>query len=714
MGDYSKPPVLRRASSPQPCPAGRGPSAHSGVLPAVYNRAVARLYRYSRWDGSQEPFEAGAEALLEAMAEDVIDHGDVRRALRDLIRRGVHADGAQLPGLQDLLDRIRSRRREALDRYDPDSVMRDLKERLDDIVRTEREGAQRRLGEMDDELARMSAGDAEQAGKLRDLFRQRADRNRERLDQLPESPAGAIRELQDFDFIDPEAQRKFRELMDELRREMLGSVASDLRSQIEQMTPEQFAQAREMLRDLNQMMRDKLSGLEPDFDGFMDKWGAMFGDDPPQSFDELMEMLARQMGQMQSLLNSMSPEQQRELFEAMNAAMDAETAGELAELAANLGMLLPLDDFSERYPFMGEESLTLDQAMDVMGEMQSMDDLEAQVQQAMRRGDLDRIDDAVLEQLLGEEARKDLDRLAELAKRLEEAGYLRSNNGRFELTPAAVRKIGQKVLRDLFGNLRRGRNGEHELNLRGVGGEHTDETKPYEFGDPLEIHLQRTIMNAVERQGAGAPVRIRIEDFEVKRTEHMVQAATVLLIDQSRSMGLFGSWAAAKRVALALEALIRGRFPRDRFWMLGFSDYAVPISAGDLPTLQWNSWVSGTNMQHAFAMSRRLLSPYKDCTKQILMITDGEPTAHLEGVSAYFHYPPTRRTIQETLREVRRCTAEGITINTFMLETTYYLLDFIDHVTRINNGRALYTTPDRLGQYVLVDYLNNRRRRVSG
>ena len=678
----------------------------------VYNPAVARLYRYSQWDGSQEPFEADADALLDALAEDVIDHGDIRRALRDLIRRGADGDDTRLPGLNDLLERLRSRRGQTLDRYDPDSVMRDLKERLDDVLQTERAGMDRRLSEIEENLAGMSGEEAEQASKLRDLFKQRADRNRERLDQLPESTAGALRELQEFDFIDPEAQRKFQELMDELRKEMLGSVASEMREQIENMDPEQMALMREMLRDLNQMIRDKLDGLEPDFEGFMDKWSAMFGDDPPRSFDELMEMLARQMGQMQSLLDSMSPEQRRELFEAMNAAMDPETADELAELAANLGQMLPFNEFAEQRLFQGEENMTLEEAMNVMGELQSMDDLEAQIRQAMRRGDLDELDAEMLEALLGEEARQDLDRLAEIAKRLEEAGYLRRDGDRLELTPAAVRKIGQKVLRDLFGELRKSRAGDHELAIRGSGGEHTDETKPYEFGDPFEIHLHRTVMNAIERQGVGTPVKVGIQDFEVKRTEHMVQAATVLLIDQSKSMGMFGSWGAAKRVALALEALIRGKFPRDRFWMVGFSDYAVPIKTDDLPTLTWNMWVSGTNMQHAFAMSRKLLAPYKNCSRQILMITDGEPTAHLEGTRSYFNYPPTYRTIHETLREVRRCTAEGITINTFMLETSYYLLDFIDRVTRINNGRALYTSPGKLGQYVLVDYLNNRKRRI--
>ena len=673
---------------------------------------MARLYRYSQWDGSQEPFEADADALLDALAEDVIDHGDIRRALRDLIRRGANGDDTRLPGLDDLLERLRSRRNQTLDRYDPDSVMRDLKERLDDVLQTERAGMDRRLSEIEDNLANMSGEEAEQAGRLRDLFKQRADRNRERLDQLPDSTAGALRELQDFDFIDPEAQRKFQELMDELRKEMLGSVASEMRQQIENMDPQQMALMREMLRDLNQMIRDKLDGLEPDFEGFMNKWGAMFGDDPPRSFDELMEMLARQMGQMQSLLDSMSPEQRRELFEAMNAAMDPETADELAELAANLGQMLPFNEFAEQRLFQGEENMTLEEAMNVMGELQSMDDLEAQIRQAMRRGDLDELDAEMLEALLGEEARQDLDRLAEIAKRLEEAGYLRRDGDRLELTPAAVRKIGQKVLRDLFGDLRKGRAGDHELAVRGTGGEHTDETKPYEFGDPFEIHLHRTVMNAIERQGVGTPVKVGIQDFEVKRTEHVVQAATVLLIDQSKSMGMFGSWGAAKRVALALEALIRGKFPRDRFWMVGFSDYAVPIKTDDLPTLTWNMWVSGTNMQHAFAMSRKLLAPYKNCSRQILMITDGEPTAHLEGTRSYFNYPPTYRTIHETLREVRRCTAEGITINTFMLETSYYLLDFIDRVTRINNGRALYTSPGKLGQYVLVDYLNNRKRRI--
>jgi uncharacterized protein with von Willebrand factor type A (vWA) domain len=169
-------------------------------------------------------------------------------------------------------------------------------------------------------------------------------------------------------------------------------------------------------------------------------------------------------------------------------------------------------------------------------------------------------------------------------------------------------------------------------------------------------------------------------------------------------MGYFGSFQAAKRATFALSALMRSLFPRDALYIIGFSDYAVEIKDEDIPETTWNAWTSGTNMHHALMLSRKLLSRHKAATKQVIMITDGEPTAHLEGDRAYFDYPPSPRTIQETLREVRRCT----------LESNSYLLDFIDKLTKINRGRAFYTSPDNLGQYILVDYVNNRRKRVAG
>ena len=248
---------------------------------------------------------------------------------------------------------------------------------------------------------------------------------------------------------------------------------------------------------------------------------------------------------------------------------------------------------------------------------------------------------------------------------------------------------------------------------RGEGGETTGETKRYEFGDPFDIDLHRTLFNAVVRGGPSVPVRLDADDLEINRTELLSQAATVMLLDQSRSMGMFGSFASAKKVALALYWLIHSQFPRDYFTVVGFSDYAMEIEGEDLAELTWNAWVSGTNMHHALMLSRRLLAKRKVGSKQILMITDGEPTAHLEGARAYFSYPPSYRTIEETLKEVKRCTQESITINTFMLEADHQLMNFVDKMTRINRGRAFYTTPDHLGRYVMVDYLRSRRKRVA-
>ena len=331
----------------------------------------------------------------------------------------------------------------------------------------------------------------------------------------------------------------------------------------------------------------------------------------------------------------------------------------------------------------------------------------------MTRGDIGDLDPASVEEQLGEDARRQLERLQEIARRLQEAGYLRREGNRLELTARGIRKLAQRALKEVFSALQKDRAGRHEVFRRGGGGEHTGETKTYEFGDPFDIDLNRTLFNSVLREGPSVPVRLRPEDLEVHRTEHLTQAATVLLLDQSRSMGMFGAFAAAKKVALALYWLTNSQYPRDYFYVIGFSDYAMEIDGEDLAEVTWNGWDPGTNMHHAFMLSRRLLSKVKVASKPILMITDGEPTAHLEDDYAYFNYPPSYRTLDETLKEVKRCTRAGITINTFMLETNPYLMRFVDQLTRINRGRAFYSTPGNLGQYVMVDYLRSRRKRVA-
>ena len=672
-----------------------------------------RTYHYSRWDGTQSIFDVDADELMDLLSDDVLNQGDIMQALRDLFRQGMqNRDGQQLPGLKDLMERLKNQRRQQMQQHNMDSVLDDLQERLDDIIRTEREGIQRRVEEARQQVEEASEEDRPQQQALLDLLEQRANRNLERLDNLPDGVGSQLKELMEYDFMDPEAQQKFQELLDMLKSQMAQNISQQMQQQIQNMSPEDMAATREMMRQLNQMMRDKLAGREPDFDGFMQQWGPMFGPNPPQSFEELMEMLQQQLAQMQSMLDSMSPEARREMEEAMMQALDPETRQQMAQFANLMEQLMPMDELRRQYPFLGDDSLTMEQAMEMMRELQQLDQLEAALQDAMRTGDLRDIDPDKLAELLGEEARRAWEELDRLRKLLEEAGYITADD-RMELTARGIRRIGQKALKEVFAHLKKDRLGSHQLDTRGSNGDLLGETKLYEFGDPFQVDLQTTVKNAVLRGGPQVPVRLSPLDFEVHRTEHMTKAATVVLLDQSRSMGLFNNFQAAKKVTLALLALIRSQYPRDSLHIVGFSDYAREIKEEDLAKVSWNAWVSGTNLHHALMLSRKLLSKEKGGTRQILVITDGEPTAHLEGDRAFFSYPPSYRTEQETLKEVRRCTQEDILINTFMLENNYQLVNFVDRMTRINRGRAFYTSAANLGEFVLVDYLNNRRKRVT-
>ena len=666
-------------------------------------------FRYSQWDGSQQVFDPDQDDLMEALAEDLMEHGDINRALRNMMSRGMQMpDGQRLDGLRDLMERLRRQRQQQLQHYNMDQTMEGLKEKLKDILSTEREGMDRRVQETEERVG--EPGQDETKDRLLENLRRQVERNKETLDNLPESLGGAIRELNEYEFMDPEAARKFQELMDELRGQMANNMVQNMRQNLENMTPGDMSAMRQMLRDLNDMLE---TGGEPNFQEFMDKYGGMFGPNPPENLQELLEHMRRQMAQMDSLLNSMSEEQRQELMELMDSLMDDETARELSRLAQLMAQYLPPDDLGQRYPFMGDDPLDLQQAMQLMSELQDMDQLERQIQEVMRRGNLDDLDLDEIERLLGEEARRDLEQLKEIARMLEEAGFIRRNGDRMELTPRGIRKIGQKALKEVFANLKKDRLASHELYEAGLQGDLSGATRQHQFGDPFDISLQKTLSNAIVRNGPGTPVRVHPSDFELVEREEATQAATCVLLDQSRSMGHWGSWTSAKKVALALIALVRSKFPRDAIYLIGFSDYARRIKEEDLPETSWNAWVSGTNMQHALMVSRKLLSNHKGATRQVIMITDGEPTAHMEGDYAAFSYPPSFRTMQETLKEVRRCTQEGVTINTFMLESNPYLLDFVDKLTRINRGRAFYTSPYQLGEYVLVDYINNRRKRVA-
>src|SRR5256714_7311242 len=648
-------------------------------------------YRYSRWDGTQKLDPLDADEVLDALSEDLMSYGDLSAALQRLYRWG----SDQVPGLEQLLKQIREQRERELSRYDLDSTVEKLREQLDEVVQTERRGIDRKLQEQQDESARR-------------VLDRMAKQRKDQLDRIPDDLGSRVKALRNYEFMDPDAEQMFNDLLQKLQQQIMDQMFQGMKQGIQSMTQQDVGRVREMVRDLNRMLEQREQGLQPDFQGFMQKYGDMF---PPgiETLDQLLEHLQRQMAQMSSLLQSLSPEARDELRRMMDELLQDDSLRlELARLAAHMQGLMPPGELTERYPFFGDDPLSLQEAMGLMGSLQQMDRLESQLERGSFR--LDGVDRSLAEQVLGPEARHSLDQLRQMTEVLEKAGYVERRDRRLELTPRGMRRGGQSALKDIFEQLKKSRIGQHQMIGAGLGTESAEELKEYEFGDPFLLDMRETLFNSLQREGRGVPVSIAPQDFVVHRTEHSTQASTVLMIDMSRSMFLRGCFLAAKKVAIALDALIRSQFPRDSLYVVGFSNHAVELKPQSLPQIALNDYVYGTNMQHGFQLARSLLAKHRG-NRQIIMVTDGEPTAHLQDGRVYFAYPPTFRTIQETLKEVRRCTRDRIVINTFMLERGPYLTEFINQMTRINKGRAFFVSPERLGEYILVDYVSGKQRR---
>ena len=657
-----------------------------------------RGFRYSRWDGTQVGFDLDAGSLLDEMTDDLLYHGDLNAAMRRMLQQGFRdRDGRQVEGLREMIERLRERRRATLDRYDLGGPYEDIARRLDEIVEQERDGIESRLDE-----ARQS-GDRRREDQLDDLARER----RRQLDELPPDLAGRVSELQQYDFMDDEARQAFADLIGELRKQLLDSMFNQMTQGMSQTTPEQLGRMKDMLAELNRMLEQRERGEEPDFAGFMESYGDFFPGNP-QSLDELLEQMARQMARMQQMLNSMSPEQQAQLRQLMDSLMeDMDLRWQVEELSRNLQQAFPDAGWGREMRFRGDEPMPLDQMSSVLDQLGDLDDLEQLLHGATQPGQLAEVDLDQAREMLGDDAAQSLERLAELAKILEEAGLIEQREGRYEMTPKGIRAIGRRALGDLFRRLLQDRGGRHEIEQAGAGHERADENKPYEFGDPFHLDVGETIRNAIRRQGSGTPVRLSPADFEIERTEQHTRTATVLMLDVSLSMEMRGRFLAAKKVAMALHSLITTQYPRDYLGLVSFGRVAREVKPERLPEATWDfEW--GTNMQHAMLLARRMLSRQTG-QKQIIMITDGEPTAHIEGGDAFFDYPPHPRTIEQTLLEVKRCTRDNIRINTFMLDESVYLREFVERMMRLNRGRAFYTTPETLGDYVLVDFLDQKR-----
>ncbi len=660
-------------------------------------------FRYSKWDGTQVGFDFDADDIFAELTDELLYNGDLNQALQRLLQRGfTDRNGERIAGMREMLERLRQRRKEMLDRHDLGGPYEDIAERLRQILDQERQGIDGLVDE------------AHQSGDQRrsEITDEVAAERRMELDLLPPDLAGQVQALQEYEWTSSEARQAFDELMDELRSQLMQSYFNQMSSSMSDVSPESLQRMKDMFNELNRMLETRAAGGDTDrmFQEFMDRFGDMVPGNP-QSLDELLEQMAQQMAAMQQLLNSMSPEQRAQLEQLANSLLeDMDLRWQVERLGGNLRQAFPQAGWDRNYDFSGSDPLGFAEAASVMNQLGDMDRLEQMMTSATNPGALAEVDITRAGELLGEDAARSLDQLAKLARQLIDAGLMDQKEGRLELTPRGLRKIGQNALSDLFSKLIKDRMGRHAVDRIGIGHERTFETKPYEWGDPFNLSIERTVRNAVARSGAGTPVRLTPDDFEIDRTETLTSTATVLAVDLSLSMPMRGNFLAAKKVAMALHSLITTQFPRDYLGLVGFGELARELRPEQLPEVSWD-YTYGTNMQHALALARRMLARQTG-TKQVIMITDGEPTAHiLPGGEPFFSYPPAPETIRVTLNEVVRATREGIRINTFMLDASGYLRNFVERLTQLNRGRAFFTTPETLGDYVLVDFLDQKRAR---
>jgi uncharacterized protein with von Willebrand factor type A (vWA) domain len=660
-------------------------------------------FTYSRWDGTQVGFEFDADDIFGELTDELLYHGDLNQALHRLMQRGFRdRNNERIAGMREILERLRQRRREMLERHDLGGPYEDIAQRLRDIVDQERAGIDQLVQDAHD------SGDA----RREEITNEVAAERRMALDLLPPDLAGQVQSLQEYEWTSSEAREAFDQLLEELRSQLMQSYFNQMSSAMSDMSPESMQRIKDMFNDLNRMLETRAAGGDTDrmFEEFMDRYGDMFPGNP-QNLDELLEQMARQMAAMQQLLNSMSPEQRAQLQQlAESLLQDMDLRWQVERLGSNLRQAFPQAGWERGYDFSGQDPLGFAEAAAVMNQLGDMDQLEQMMSTASNPGALAEVDIDRAAELLGPDPARSLEQLAKLARQLAEAGLIDQREGRLELTPRGLRKIGQNALSDLFSRLIKDRMGRHVTERVGVGHERMYETKPYEWGDPFNLSIERTVRNALGRTGAGTPVRLSAEDFEVDRTESLTSTATVLALDLSLSMPMRDNFLAAKKVAMALHSLITTQFPRDYLGLVGFGELARELKASQLPEVSWD-YTYGTNMQHALMLARRMLARQTG-TKQVIMITDGEPTAHIQpGGEPFFSYPPAPETIRMTLAEVARATREHIRINTFMLDATGYLRAFVEKMTQLNRGRAFFTTPETLGDYVLVDFLDQKRAR---
>jgi uncharacterized protein with von Willebrand factor type A (vWA) domain len=662
-----------------------------------------RSSRYSAYTGGPDPLAPPVDLreALEQIGQDVMEGSSPRRALSELMRRGTR----NMRGADRLAAEANRRRRELLQHNNLDGTLQEIKKLLDEAVLAERK-----------ELARALDDDAR--------F------NEMRIENLPPSPAKAVQELSDYDWRSQEAREKYEQIKDLLGREMLDQRFAGMKQALENATAEDRQRVNEMLDDLNDLLDKHSRGADTqqDFDDFMAKHGEFFPENP-RNVDELLDSLAQRAAAAQRFRNSLSAEQRAELDALAQQAFGSPSLmNALNRLDAHLQAARPGEDWTGSSRFSGDNPLGMGEGTQALADIAELEQLAEELSQSYAGATMEDVDLDMLARQLGEDAAVDAKTLAELERALVNQGFLdRGSDGRWRLSPKAMRQLGQTALRDVAEQLS-GRHGERDTRRAGAAGELTGATRPWQFGDTEPWNVTRTVTNAVLRTaansavlrqaGTGAaerPLRITVEDVEISETETRTQAAVALLVDTSFSMVMENRWLPMKRTALALNHLVSTRFRSDALQIIAFGRYARTVTAAELTGLE-GVYEQGTNLHHALALAGRHLRRHPSAQPVVLVVTDGEPTAHLEdvdgeGTSVFFDYPPHPRTIAHTVKGFDDVAQLGAQVTIFRLGSDPGLARFIDQVARRVEGRVVVPDLDGLGAAVVGDYLRSRRRR---
>ena len=645
---------------------------------------MSRNSRYTPYDGT-DPLAPPVDLrdALEAIGNDVMAGSSPRNALRELLRRG----SRNMRGLDDIAAAAHRRRREMLQRNNLDGTLAEVRKLLDQAVLEERKALARALDD-DARFAEMQ------------------------LAELPPSTAQAVQELSDYDWRSPQARADYEKIKDLLGRELLDQRFAGMKQALENATDEDRQRISDMLDDLNNLLDAHARGEDTDeqFRDFMDKHGEFFPENP-RNVEELLDSLAQRAAAAQRLRNSLSPEQRAELDALAQQAFGSPSLmSQLGRLDSHLRAARPGEDWEGAQRFRGDQGMGLGEGTDALQQISELEQLGEQLSQQYAGAELDDVDLESLAKHLGPEAAADVRTLAELEKALQQQGFLdKGADGQWRLSPKAMRRLGETAFQDVANGLS-GRRGERETRRAGAMGEPTGASREWEFGDTEPWDVTRTITNAILREPGALPVRLQVSDVEVTETEQRERAAVALLVDTSFSMVVEGRWVPMKRTALALNHLVTTRFRGDDLTLIGFGRHARTLTPADLAGLD-GAYEQGTNLHHALMLAGRHLRKHPNSQPVVLIVTDGEPTAHLEPDGyALFDYPPSTRTLALTIREFDNLAKLRAQVTIFRLGDHPSLARFLDRIARRIGGRVVAPDLDGLGAAVVGDYMKMRRR----